>query len=551
MSAVPSVRFLLVAATLVAALSALRAEAIEPKLSDPAPARKNVAVALVAPLDAWDVDLAKAGEPLATALVKKLQTRTGIQALAGLDRTRPAGVVVQTDGIGLAPVAFVPVTDAAAFLQAIAPLIGEATAGEALPSGQAAEVWKIGRREWTGYVRRRGDWLYAAQTLALLEDGLLPQLETILPAPRAAAETAELPDVSLRVYWQNMPEALRVWAIDRVRQSMQAAQMHDQRPPLRQLYTSWFVERLLADVDELGFSATFTAQGALLLEWDVSLLADSPLGVFAAALAQPLQAEPLPQPTLPGQQVATIRVNLPPLKSATAKLAANARSEIAAITGIAIENKTRSEPCGFCDAVASLAQGNLQAALWWAGQRPPSQAVMTTRGLEPDALRHLLAAIVQPAGRSTADDAVAALTVARDSWLGRALAPPSSDGTQPLHVPIHKQGDRCYALFSHDSRRLAQALADASVMPSGNGEQPPLVDAALRVGAALRLAGMVAEDWQAKAQLGKVSLVVPAEKDRLHVTAAAEERTLRLYVEVDSGLMQAASFGLALWLLAE
>src|SRR5690606_14015169 len=96
--------------------------------------------------------------------------RTGIQQLTGIDRTRPAGVVLQTDGINLAPVAFVPVTNAAALLQSIAPLVGEATPIDALPSGEAAELWKIGRREWTGYVRRRGDWLYAAQTLALLED---------------------------------------------------------------------------------------------------------------------------------------------------------------------------------------------------------------------------------------------------------------------------------------------------------------------------------------------------------------------------------------------
>jgi len=550
-SAAPSARLLIVATALAGALLVHRAAAGEANSELATPTWKNVAVAIAAPLEAWKADLARAGEPLATALAKKLQTRTGIQQLTGIDRTRPAGVVLQTDGINLAPVAFVPVTNAAALLQSIAPLVGEATPIDALPSGEAAELWKIGRREWTGYVRRRGDWLYAAQTLALLEDASLPKLEAILPAGRAAGEGDEPPDFSLRVYWQNMPEVLRTWAIDRVRQTMREAAEGESRPRLRQLYTSWFIERLLSDVDEVRLSWTYTAQGAARLQASASLLSDSPLGTFAVALAQPVNTEAFQQPVLTGQEVATVHVCVPPLEAARAKLAANAHSQIATITGAAIERPAPAEPCGFCDAVARLAGGHFQASLWWVGQRPPTQAVMATRGLEPDALRHLLAAAVNPGAARATQAADATLEVGRDGWLGRAIAPPGTDGGQPLHVLLRENGTVCYALLSHDSRRLAQAIADAQAVQGGNGKSRPLVDAVVRTGAALRLASMVAEDWQAKANLGKVSLVVPPEKDRLHVTAAAADRTLRLRVEVDPGLTQAAGFGLALWLLAE
>ena len=548
MIAAPSARWLIVAAALAGALLVQHAAAGEGKPEPATPRWNNVAVAIAAPLEAWEADLARVGEPLSTALIKKLQTRTGILQLIGLDRTRPAGVVLQTDGIGLAPVAFVPVTDGAALLQSIAPLIGEATPVDALPSGQAAELWKIGRREWTGFVRRRGDWLYVAQTLPLLEDASLPKLEAILPQGRAVADGDEPADLSLRVHWQNMPEALRTWAIDRVRQTMRETANGEQRPKLRQLYTSWFTERLLADVDEVGLSWTYTAQGSARLQASASLLSDSPLGTFAAALAQLVHTEAFRQPVLTGQEVATVHVCVPPLEAARAKLAANAHSQIATITGAAIERPAPAEPCGFCDAVARLASGDFQASLWWAGQRPPSQAVVATRGLEPDALRHLLAAVVNPSAARAAD---AKLDVARDSWLGRAIASPGTDGGQPLQVLLQENGSACYALFSNDSHRLAQTMADAQTVTGGNGESRPLVDAVVRAGAALRLASMVAEDWQAKANLGKVSLVVPPEKDRVRVTADTADGALRLRVEVDPGLTQAAGFGLALWLLAE
>ena len=50
------------------------------------------------------------------ALGKALGKRIGVQSLAGLDRSRPWGAVVETDGLRISPVAFVPVTDAAELL---------------------------------------------------------------------------------------------------------------------------------------------------------------------------------------------------------------------------------------------------------------------------------------------------------------------------------------------------------------------------------------------------------------------------------------------------
>lgn len=559
MSAALSARFVLLSAALAATLFAPCAAAQESKpATHTATTWNNVAVAIVAPLDAWEADLAQTGEPLTTALVKSLQKRTGIQQLAGLDRRRPAGIVLQTDGIGLAPVAFVPVADAAAFLESIAPLVGTATAVENLPSGQVAELWKIGRREWTGYVRRRGDWLYVAQTTALLEDAALPKPDAILPAKRAAAKTGEQPDLSLRVYWQNMPEVLRTWAIDRVHQSMRAtaealgglpagdAQPEGEQQRVRQLYAGWLTQRLLHDVDEVGFSWTFTSQSAVNLELHTSLLADSPLGTFAAALAQPVRVEAVRQPKLAGPEVATVQVCVPPLQAAWAKLAASAQSEIAAITGRTVESPLLAEHKAWRAAAAVMGQGDVQAALWWNGQRPPAQAVVAASGIEPAAFRRLIGAMMD-----AEDSPGEALEVPRKGWLGRALAKPDSNGDGPLSVPMQQHDSACYALLSHDSQRIAKLLAEAPAVRSPASKNRPLLDASLRVGPALRLASMVAEDWQAKAQLGKVSLVMPPEKDRLQVTASAGNRSLRLSIEADAGITQAASFGLALWLLAE
>lgn len=520
--------------------------------------RQVVAAAVVAPLERWNGDLAALGEPLSAALAKAILQRTGVEQLQGIDRARPGAIVVQTDGIGLFPVAVVPVDDPQTLLASLAPLIGAAQAVDKLPSGQVAQLWKIGTGAWTLYVRHRGDWLFAAQSLQLLEDGLLPDLDDLLARP------GEQADFSLHIWWQHMPEALRTWVIDNVHTRMRLARLdasgrvvprHDVR-----LFRPWLSQRLMQDLDRVSFSWTLTAEGTAQLDLECTVRADSLLGQFSLALAQPLKAAALPLPKLAGPPVVEASLRLPPLATAWHKLLQSARGEIAAI----LHAHAATLPDSILPAATGLwPQGEAQAVLAMAGHRPPSQAVVAARGWNLPAFQQGLAQLLQaalhlqgdvpegdvPEGQPLGEP----LAIPQAWWLHRALAAPADaedGGTPKLRIIQH--GRAYYALLSHDTAGLTEAVQEAAppAVSQPSEASDPLMMVTVRVGAALRLASMVSEDWDAKALFGKISLVVPPDKDRLRFTAAAKDHTLRLRLEADSGLVQAASLGLTLWLLA-
>jgi hypothetical protein len=141
----------------------------------------------------------------APAIARVLSKATGIQELRGLDTSRPCGAAISTDGLVVAPVAFVPVTRLEDLLASLEPLIGPA-------APQPGGVWKIGRGTLTGYVCQKDGWAYLAQS---------PETLKFLPDPLATLGT--LPreyDAAVRIYPQHIPVALREMAIDQIRLQM-------------------------------------------------------------------------------------------------------------------------------------------------------------------------------------------------------------------------------------------------------------------------------------------------------------------------------------------
>jgi hypothetical protein len=106
----------------------------------------------------------------APVVIDALAKLTGCSSLEGIDGARPWGLVVQSDGLQVTPVAFLPVTNVEAWLASCEPLIGPF---ERVENG----LLKIGRRTATGYVRAHGEWAYLAQSASDLAD---------LPDPAAA-----------------------------------------------------------------------------------------------------------------------------------------------------------------------------------------------------------------------------------------------------------------------------------------------------------------------------------------------------------------------------
>lgn len=159
---------------------------------------------------------------LAKALVRVLADRSGVRKLPGLDSSRFAGVAVMTDGLRVAPLAFVPVTNARQLLDALANLIGPAV--EQTELGE--NIWKVGRGVVTGYVCQRGDWAYMAQTADLFE--------RVLTSQQIEHEFSQLPqghDLALRLYPLRLPEALRTFGIDLLREQSDLAREQPAQEP--------------------------------------------------------------------------------------------------------------------------------------------------------------------------------------------------------------------------------------------------------------------------------------------------------------------------------
>jgi len=133
------------------------------------------------------------GTMLEAALARGLQGG----GLAGLDKKRPWGAVVQTDGAGFSWYVFVPVSDLGALLNALTPRLGKPT--EASPG-----VWKLEPKPGQAiFVRQKGTgWAVGAPSAEVLQavaDDPLPAL----------ADLPKTYDLAVRVNIRNTPAAVR------------------------------------------------------------------------------------------------------------------------------------------------------------------------------------------------------------------------------------------------------------------------------------------------------------------------------------------------------
>jgi hypothetical protein len=141
-----------------------------------------------------------------------LQAATGIEELEGLGKRRRWGAVVSTDGITIAPLAFVPITDLDALLESLGPRIGTAVKGD-------DGYYTLGQGAKTLIAVQEGDWAFIGQSRDVLAHRPNPA--------ELLAGISEQYDLAVQLYVQRIPEVFRTLAIDQVRlalrDSLQAA----------------------------------------------------------------------------------------------------------------------------------------------------------------------------------------------------------------------------------------------------------------------------------------------------------------------------------------
>ncbi|HEX3872198.1 MAG TPA: hypothetical protein VHV77_17255 [Pirellulales bacterium] len=144
---------------------------------------------------------------LGASLDGLLAMLTKFQGLVGLDKTKPWGIAVSTDGMSLQNLAFIPVTDLKRLLGVLADLIGP-------PQDMENAVVQISVNGQPVYIKHERGWAFLAMSPGELED---------LPADPQAI-FGSLPkdyDVAVKANVQNVPQQYRDLAIGEMKRGMQ------------------------------------------------------------------------------------------------------------------------------------------------------------------------------------------------------------------------------------------------------------------------------------------------------------------------------------------
>lgn len=202
---------------------------------------------------------------------RKPIARLPLRDMPGVDRTRPWGFVVVTDGVMISPVAFVPLVEGGLgdMMESFKVVFGES---QKLDDGS----YQVGTGTLTGVVRESNGWAFIAQTADHLEN-----------PPDPLALVADLPErFDMAVQWnvQNVPEVLRSMLIDQsgaLFDSMFGPQAGESAAQyaLRHEMAAGGVElfrRSLAEVEQVTWGIKVDQDGSRLLsETHVKPLADS------------------------------------------------------------------------------------------------------------------------------------------------------------------------------------------------------------------------------------------------------------------------------------
>jgi hypothetical protein len=195
-------------AVAVVALPAARARALEK-----ADAAKPVAVVVIASYERLMTDIAFIGNLMGSPDLDKnlegmIQLFTQGQGLAGLDKKRPLGVTLTTDGLVFNPLVVLPVTDLKQLLGAL-----EGFVGAAQDAGEGKH--KLNVFGMDVFVKEQNAWAYASTSAEALAN--LPN-----DAGTLFGGMEKSYDIAGRLYVQNVPENFRSMLIDQLRAGVAA-----------------------------------------------------------------------------------------------------------------------------------------------------------------------------------------------------------------------------------------------------------------------------------------------------------------------------------------
>ncbi|MEX2188214.1 MAG: hypothetical protein WD875_15515 [Pirellulales bacterium] len=169
---------------------------------------KPVVVVTATSVDRLIANVDTLGEMAESQFFTNIAKAYAVSFARGVDKTKPAGILVTTDGAGFRIIGFVPVTD---FKAVMTTLRGE-------DAGDGAYEVRLGRER--AFAKKQGNWAFVSNDLKSLED--LPAD----PEKMIAGQEKEY-DVCIRALVQNVPEHLRDLAVGALKTGVQLADRLD------------------------------------------------------------------------------------------------------------------------------------------------------------------------------------------------------------------------------------------------------------------------------------------------------------------------------------
>lgn len=249
--------------------------------AEPAALMKPVVVATLAGYDELYRDIDYLGQvsgnpDLARGIEGLVAIFTQLQGLVGLDKMRPLGAAVRSDGRQFQIFAFLPVNNIKQLFSALSGIVN-------VPEKIGDRQWRIRTRAGTAFIRQQGDWAFIAQ----LED----QLNDLPDDP--AAMLGDLPkhyDLAVRLFVQDIPEPLRDMMFDQLSQKLPATAKSDAGKPVHPLshhlrsLDGRAIAGWLAQLDQLTLGFALDPAGRrTYLDFSFTALPGSQLAALAAA----------------------------------------------------------------------------------------------------------------------------------------------------------------------------------------------------------------------------------------------------------------------------
>jgi hypothetical protein len=185
------------------------------------------------------------GNPeLAKGLEGMLTMMTGGKGLAGLDKAKPWGAVVQTDGENFPILAFIPVSDLKAFL-AVLPLPGS----DGPPKPGADGIYELPAGGQQIFVAEKGGWAFLSN-----------KKDDLAKAPADPAKLLggmnEKYDVAVNVSIKNVPESVRQMIVGLLQMGAQAGLQQepgesDEQFALRSKLTQQSLQQTIRTINEM------------------------------------------------------------------------------------------------------------------------------------------------------------------------------------------------------------------------------------------------------------------------------------------------------------